>query len=370
MDYNDRTDNSRFQAADYRVRLFLSVDLSGSTAFKNSSKGQDRSEGLSPKWVTVFESFYNDFPDRYRSNYQSHSTPLAGADRCPSLWKAVGDELVFCGRVTTKRSVVLALTSFMKTLIDYRKTLLDADLDLNLKGAGWLAAFPEPNRAVQMRRATDVVSFLSASEALEAAADDRPFEYDFLGKAIDTGFRIAAKAQPDRFALSVQLARLLINPQDGMGFDRDIYIDRPVEMKGVNRGMPYPLLYIETLEHLPIARVREQERAILASSSAPRKPQLNSYLSAYCDVAGTDEIMLPQDAQNQAWAPPESYTEHRDMISEHLDLERGREFEDRGALANDPPPADGAEELPSEEDLEPIVDKIFDRIHWVRERDT
>lgn len=53
---------SRYRSADYRVRLLLSVDLSGSTDFKSSSDGEQR-EHANPKWVRAFEAFYRDFPD-------------------------------------------------------------------------------------------------------------------------------------------------------------------------------------------------------------------------------------------------------------------------------------------------------------------
>ena len=88
----------RFTCAQFRVRLFLSVDLSGSTAFKNSQDGEARDQA-SPKWVTAFDAFYRGFPAKFRSSYALRKTSQSGSDNCPKLWKAVGDELIFCGRV-------------------------------------------------------------------------------------------------------------------------------------------------------------------------------------------------------------------------------------------------------------------------------
>ncbi len=70
MDSKSDGIGQRFIAANYRVRLFLSVDLSGSTAFKNSKHGEDRERGATPKWVTVFEQFYTGFPVMFRDNFQ------------------------------------------------------------------------------------------------------------------------------------------------------------------------------------------------------------------------------------------------------------------------------------------------------------
>ncbi|MBO9466212.1 hypothetical protein J7443_13295 [Tropicibacter sp. R15_0] len=206
----------RFEAAEYRVRLFLSVDLSGSTAFKNSSDGEAREAGATPNWVTEFQKFYSDFPSLFASTFQQQMNSGMGEHECPKLWKAVGDELVFCGRVKSKKACVVALNSFVKTLLDYRKRLQDLKVNLNVKGAGWLAAFPEPNRTVELRVRGGQPELLPTSEALEISADEEPFEFDFLGKAIDTGFRVASNAQPERFVLSVQLARLLTSNAAGV----------------------------------------------------------------------------------------------------------------------------------------------------------
>ena len=92
----------RFEPAEYRVRLFLSVDLSGSTAYKNSGSGENRHNGAAPKWVTVFQQFYTDFPDIFKTEYQKQKNDAVGNDGCPKLWKAVGDELIFCGKISSE----------------------------------------------------------------------------------------------------------------------------------------------------------------------------------------------------------------------------------------------------------------------------
>jgi hypothetical protein len=259
---------------------------------------------------------------------------------------------VFCGRVTNKRSVAIALIAFIDTLHSYRKLLQDEKIDLNLKGAGWLAAFPEPNRAVQLSFEDDTPAPFSASEALELAADDRPFGYDFLGKAIDTGFRVAGTAKPERFILSVQLARLLAGLPNGSGFDHNIRFDKPHFLKGVNQGEPYPLLYIDTMTHLVVEDIRQKERSLLGNGNIPDRPALAAYLNAYCEVAGTDEIMLAADAHGETLAGPASYQEHREQIAEHLLQEQQR---DSNETTSEDLIADGEiDELPDEETLNPL----------------
>lgn len=317
----------RFEAAEYRVRLFLSVDLSGSTAFKNSKEGEARKAGATPSWVTVFQKFYSDFPSLFASEFQQHKNDSVGADVCPELWKAVGDELVFCGRVTNKKSCAVALDTFVRTLHQYRRQLAHQGVDLNVKGAGWLAAFPEPNRTVQLRVKDGSSELLPASEALECSADKEPFEFDFLGKAIDTGFRVASNAQPDRFVLSVQLARLLASNGPELGFGHQVRVERPSILKGVNKNEPYPLLYIDTMEHLPTRTAKQLEREVLREDEAPNQTKLSAYLTAYCEVVGTDEIMLKTDNNADEVDVPESYSKHKELISEHLAGEKKTEFD-------------------------------------------
>lgn len=351
MDLPTEILTKRFKPAEYRVRLFLSVDLSGSTAFKNSDSGENRHNGAAPKWVTVFQHFYTDFPAFFGTEYQNYKTGIAGNDSCPKLWKAVGDELVFCGKISNKKSCAIALMSFINTLHKYREKLRDDDINLNLKGTGWLAAFPEPNRAVQLRKAREHPELLSASEALEQSADDNPFDFDFLGKAIDTGFRIAGTAKPERFVLSVQLARLLADLEPGSGFDHTIRFDRPKTLKGVNRGEPYPMLYIDTMKHLPNEELQKKERELLQEDSRPDHTKIAKYLECYCEVVGTDEILLPDDANGTETAVPDSYSKHKEKIAKYLSDEEGREY----TVSADSEIAQGnGAELPDGEILTPL----------------
>lgn len=332
------------------------MDLSGSTAFKNSSAGNVRGTGALPQWVLLFEQFYQDFPNRFSTRFHIEKNENVGTDSCPMLWKAVGDELVFCGKVTSKRSVATALKAFIYTLHDYRSYLMaKPDVTLNLKGSAFIAAFPEPNRAVKVRPgdSNDGPLMMSASEALESAADENPFGYDFFGKAVDTGFRIAANSRPDRFTLSVQLARLLAETEEGFGFDHPIHLDHPREMKGVNNGEAYPILFIETARHLPMAKVRELSRPLLNLPEAPKRRALAEYLRHYCEAVGTEEIILSYDASLQPSKPPASFEEHRVKIEQHLATENERPSTDSISEDVDETGETGAS-IPEFEPLKPL----------------
>ena len=340
--------------ADYRVRLFLSVDLSGSTAFKASSKGVATDNTHEPKWVSSFHHFYSDFPARYKANY-SRTTISETPGKCPVVWKAVGDELVFCGRVETRKCVAVALLSFINTLHDYRKYLLTNCPELDVKGAGWLAAFPEPNRAVRVRIDAAGEEYISASEELEQAADQSPYDFDFLGKAIDTGFRVAHLATPERFAISVQLARLIAQMPRGFGFDYSVRLDTPIILKGVNRGVPYPFLYIDTMEHLSAKACRLKERQLLGLGVTPERELLRDYLDDYCELVGTDPIALPELSATEDIPLPRTYLILRPQIEEHFQQEALRAM----PIGLSDPPSQNSSKEESEADTVTDADNLI-----------
>jgi hypothetical protein len=75
---------------EYRVRLFLSVDLTGSTDFKA------RTGHTSLVWLKAFQKFYGEFPSIFARNYQEACTaiPDIGVDEnvcTPKVWKTIGD---------------------------------------------------------------------------------------------------------------------------------------------------------------------------------------------------------------------------------------------------------------------------------------
>jgi len=82
-----------------RLRLFMSADIVGSTAFKQ------RSSRDSDSWFGVVRSFYSKsqgfFEKKWDEAYKAHQAspsmlPLS-ADP-PELWKTIGDEVLFTRR--------------------------------------------------------------------------------------------------------------------------------------------------------------------------------------------------------------------------------------------------------------------------------
>jgi hypothetical protein len=79
-----------------RLRIFLSVDLIGSTEYKISHIADQPTDGS--WWPLVSMLFYTDFQKKFLENWKDFISAAGskinvGPD--PKLWKALGDELIF-----------------------------------------------------------------------------------------------------------------------------------------------------------------------------------------------------------------------------------------------------------------------------------
>lgn len=122
----------------------------------------------------------------------------------------------------------------------------------------------------------------------------------------------------------MQLARLLASCEPKQGFAYEIRFEETRSLKGVNGGEAYPILYVDTLNHMKTRSIREDERLFLGQSVAPDRKLLRRYLDTYCSVVGTEEICLPETAGEAECEPPQCYTDIRKKISDHLEAEKHR----------------------------------------------
>ncbi|MFT3921566.1 MAG: hypothetical protein QM778_03430 [Myxococcales bacterium] len=194
----------------------MSVDLIGSTAFKNRIGAADEYAGGHP-WIGEFARFYASF-----SNFLVRgANPLLkqeGAE--PILFKAIGDELVFSALVKSGEHIALLMEAFRDALCAYYRQHL-VGTRLGLKGTAWLAGFPINNAEVRLPNGA----------------------VDFIGPSIDAGFRVAKFSSLSMIALSVDLALVLalVRP------NRFEFVFHALEsMKGVLGGNPYPIFGLDS----------------------------------------------------------------------------------------------------------------------------
>ena len=220
---------------EYRLRLFLSVDLVGSTAFKSRVGDSRNSTNQRLVWVHVISHFYREFPREVTRQFKHFSgSNFLDDNSCPSVWKTVGDEIVFCCRLRDTEHLRVCIAAFVASLKQYGAHLEQLKHNLDVKASGWVAAFPVPNVTVPIAgRGNDEEFDELTGERVETDADNSPHEFDFLGKHIDAGFRIAQFARADQFAVSLELAWLIsANFRDNFPF---LYLGRR-ELKGVLSG--------------------------------------------------------------------------------------------------------------------------------------
>lgn len=314
----------------YRIRLFLSVDLVGSTAFK-AKHANERADGAPyAKWLHITKSFYREFPDEVIKAYDSfapqHRTCVELIRELrPQVWKTVGDEIIFCVGLKNLEHLALCMTAFTAALEKYGKDLQAKEPELDLKGSAWIASFPAPNStiisAVRINTA-DQPTFVgdTLDENEERKADNNPGGYDFLGKSIDTGFRISRFAHADQLALSIDLAYLLaLIKHIGLVHFNFLFKGRE-PLKGVINGAPYPVVVIETEKSAKQKELASFERNVTGEQFVDAVT-LSSYIHAFMKIhkmeipilSLSDEVDQPQED-----VLPECYLSFREAFGDGL----------------------------------------------------
>lgn len=297
---------------EYRVRLFLTVDLVGSTAYKAKYiNRQERTLEPHPEWVSRFRKFYQQFPENLRSAYGETESGKAGKEGPPQVWKTIGDEILFCCRVYSVQHLACCVSAFLRALETYGSTLDTDDIPMDVKGSGWLAAFPAENISIEVfngsvSATTENQDYLT--EDFEKAADAEPHKFDFLGTGIDTGFRIAKNASADKFTASIGLALLLAQAaQENQFAGRFVYHGRE-RFKGVNRDQPYPVVSIET-ERDPIKRRLKARERVLTREADVAPVSLHDFLRDFMEHEKIDPPCLPNNSGDDLAKRPVSYDE-------------------------------------------------------------
>lgn len=360
---------------EYRLRLFMSVDLVGSTAYKAKFGHSDPKASPNPMWVDQIRHFYREFPEFLLRHYE-RLVDLNGSDtargKCPVVWKTIGDEIVLCGRLVDVEHLAICIQAFLRALSSYGEYLDGAGKHLDVKGYAWVAAFPSPNVLVEVlsRRAAGEMATTSMSElpdeAVELRADLNPNEFDFLGKEIDSGFRTGRFCTADSLVMSLELAYLVARAArdqvlTGIRFS---YTGRE-SLKGVLSDRPYPIVAIDAERSVRRMGVRQRERVVLGNGHSPEAMQIVDFLEAFMEDERVERPMLlrANEAGPLVAAPPESYLAFQanwKAADEELEQRAANE-----ASAETAPDSTTADERPLGDlllELNESLDKI--RLNW------
>jgi hypothetical protein len=226
-----------------RLRLFLSVDLVGSTPYKQSRQ----------IWRPEILSFYRNFDYILQAQYRAFSE---GRDNLPApeFWKSNGDELLYACELQDLNHAHAVMHVWLAALNEYRALDAGDAVHLDVKSTAWIGLFPVPNSEVFFRRGMTQQPLDNVNDAILVQADIRDEWYskrtshlitrDFVGPSIDTGFRLTSWASPDRLIVSVDLAFLLTGAYaKGIGPLR-LHLSGKDKLRGVIDNQPYPTIWI------------------------------------------------------------------------------------------------------------------------------
>lgn len=222
-------------------RLFFSVDLKGSTAFKYSYPKLSTSSTLEREdWKKILiEGFYKKFTEVISSNFYNSVENKMSLKLTHSLEKvkpiefikAIGDELLFSAEIKSFTEAQFYTSIFINTLWNVRKTI-DHINEIDLKPTAWLGLI----------HATDVEIQNEAIFRIKAPND-------FIGPSIDTGFRLTNYSTTGKMMLSIDLAYALAMAGKSNDLINGVKLqfgyDGRMELKGVKTKHGYPLVWLD-----------------------------------------------------------------------------------------------------------------------------
>jgi len=270
------TDPNTFTQSE--LRLFLSVDISGSTALKNrknhtglleeyenrkralrtfADKGligkpavdlDDGAESVQGilhdysaedfDWAAILERRFQDFHSAFAKELLNRGLDDLANEIDFFLWKALGDELIYSFKISCRKQLHNLVLSFLRVIRNFDREDVSRKL-IRLKGSGWVAGFPVRNRIVKFpgpqlyRKGKD-----------DSCTVEHPYpRTDYLGPDMDTGFRIGNCGYPGFMVISMELAELLGEAPGELQQVRGGIVGWK-KLKGVWNEIPYPIIWI------------------------------------------------------------------------------------------------------------------------------
>jgi hypothetical protein len=249
----------------WKLRLFASADLVGSTAYK-AGQGDKRS----PEWVSTFTEFFRDFPDAVRTQYDK----LPKSKHCPKVsnqlspWKFLGDEILFWVELQRHQDAASHILAFKNALREFPDIWRNKNLPLRLKGAAWLAGFPVTNREVNIPTQGGVTIL------------------DFIGPSMDLGFRIAKFCDERKFVLSTDLALMILDGVHSLEWKREdfyLLLAGKEVLKGVLGNEGYPIVYLH-MQDGHMSKEEKLEKKLLGITHQFDWTDLTDYLRTFIDA--------------------------------------------------------------------------------------
>jgi hypothetical protein len=142
----------------------------------------------------------------------------------PRIWKTIGDEVVFWKKVDCPEQVVFSMICWLNALGAVREEFLIAGIPLDIKATVWCGEFQRRNKAIvldhfyEQQAKMDADFDLKIKDRSTNEVDTKIQKYykgenlsvvDFIGPAIDIGFRLSKFSSAKKMAISVDVAYLM-----------------------------------------------------------------------------------------------------------------------------------------------------------------
>lgn len=300
----------------WKLRLFTSADLVGSTAFK-AARGDSC-------WAATFKEFFSGFPQFVEAAYADLSPKLPECAERLKPWKFSGDEILFWVELRNFSHAAAHVLALKCAIGKFAEAWAAKEVPLRLKATAWLAGFPVTNTEIY----------------IGDESEDQAKTLDFIGPSIDLGFRIAKFCDERRFVISADLALMLLDAVDALEIDRKhfhIHLHGRESLKGVIGNKPYPILWLDMRDGQPLL-----EERLLGIQRDFRSDDLKDYLRQFLDE--TPQLRRPfiaGDGHHRYGAEDPKLTELREEMRAE---ETNRHYLSQGESE---PPGEGAPREPS-----------------------
>jgi len=235
------------------IRLFLSVDISGSTILKSIynhstllSKYKSRRasadlvkilfpnisgeqvdsilyKGLKDEcsdWAAVIEEHFHGFHQMFEKKLKEYKLPKGLSFDSKNIlpWKSIGDELIYSIKLNNAGSLHVFLYNFISAIEEYNSRLKQGN-QIGMKGTAWTAGFPVRNRIINIPGN----------------------QKDYLGPDMDIGFKLKSCVKAGFVVVCMNIVDLVGRFET----TNQIYIKHVGwdVLKDVWKGKPYPIFW-------------------------------------------------------------------------------------------------------------------------------
>jgi len=368
------------------LRLFLSVDLVGSTAFKQANQTAFTSDakatdtGVEP-WFLPMAQFYKEIERIFARAWKAYVIGLAVEldwlpGPAPQLWKSAGDELLYVKEITDHRQALACVVCWKNAIEEYRPHLKDRYPSLDLKCTAWVAGFPVTNSEVVFSKdlSSDAIKDdddpvwvnLYLLHKYHEDPSDKNLTKDFIGPSVDAGFRLCALSSARKFVISVDLALMVVHalgskPPKTPELNLAIRYDGRQSLKGVLGDKEYPVFWVDMAKDSSLDKLEDKLLKLNSGSLDEIKDFCEEFFST-----NPSSIIIPYVKKNgdkYFGAVPEIHSHKINALRQYWSGESQRRIDEGDARQ-----AEGQGKKLSSAEKKKILGAIKDRLDENRDR--